>query len=234
MKSKSQTAKSRSLTLALAALLGACDGGTSKVGEQPPAIGPTDTAPFGQGLSAQLPGGHPPVDRGSTQGVVPAPPPGSGSGSTALVWAVPEGWVEETPSSTMRKAQYKVAGETGDGECVVYYFGPDQGGDALANVRRWADQFHQPDGRASQDILETEEIQVGPVKVLLAKVTGTYSGGMAMRGGPSQSLESYMLLGAVAEGPDANWFFKLTGPEATLQANEGAFRAMIESLAPGK
>jgi hypothetical protein len=42
-----------------------------------------------------------------------------------------------------------------------------------------------------------------------------------------------MLLGAVAQGPDANWFFKLTGPEATLTEHREAFRQMIQSLKPG-
>ena len=39
-----------------------------------------------------------------------------------------------------------------------------------------------------------------------------------------------MLLGAIAEGPDANWFFKVTGPEVTVKANQGAFEKMLQSL----
>ncbi len=38
------------------------------------------------------------------------------------------------------------------------------------------------------------------------------------------------LLGAIAQGPDANWFFKLTGPEATLQEQRKAFEALYRSL----
>ena len=72
----------------------------------------------------------------------------------------------------------------------------------MANAQRWADQFAQPDGRSSREVMKTETIEVGGVPVLLSEVTGTYSGGMAMMGGPSQDLEGYMLLGAVAEGPD--------------------------------
>ena len=54
-----------------------------------------------------------------------------------------------------------------------------------------------------------------------------------MMGRPPQQLPDHMLLGAIAEGPDANWFFKLTGPEATLEPQRDAFRAMIESLQRG-
>jgi hypothetical protein len=186
-------------------------------------------------LAQDLPAGHPTigdVPPPSDMGII-QPSPDTGTGSTGLTWQVPDSWIQEQPRSAMRKAQYRVPGEAGDAECVVFYFGPGQGGDAMANAMRWADQFSQPDGSSSRDALITEEIAVGSIPVLLSEVTGTYSGGMAMMGGPSESLENYMLLGAVAEGPDANWFFKLTGPQATVAAQKEAFRGMVDSLVGG-
>ena len=185
-------------------------------------------------VSDELPAGHPPVAQTppADMGIV-QPPAGSGTGDTGLSWQVPASWVAEQPRSAMRKAQYKVPGDAGDAECVVFYFGPGQGGAPMDNALRWADQFAQPDGSSSRDALLTEQIDVGGVPVLLSEVTGTYSGGMAMMGGPAESLETYMLLGAVAEGPDANWFFKLTGPAATVEAQREAFRGMVESLTSG-
>ena len=44
----------------------------------------------------------------------------------------------------------------------------------------------------------------------------------------------YMLLGGIAQGPDAPWFFKLTGPEETLRGERAAFVAMLESLDVGE
>ena len=184
--------------------------------------------------AADLPAGHPPV--ASTPGadsVIAPPPSGSGTGEASLAWTVPDAWVSVPPSSAMRRAQYQVPGPGGDGELVVFYFGPGQGGDAMANAVRWANQFAQPDGRTPQEAMKTEQIQVGDVQVLLTEVTGTYSGGMTMMGGPSANLENHMLLGAIAEGGDANWFFKLTGPVATLAPQREAFRGMIESLRRG-
>jgi hypothetical protein len=173
----------------------------------------------------ELPPGHPPIGQGSV-----APPPlGSGEGSAGLAWAVPEVWVEETPSSRMRRAQYRVPGESGDGECVVFYFGPGEGGDAKANAQRWAAQFEQPDGRSSSDVMKTRMLNVNGIPVMLIEVTGTYYAG-SMTGGPTERMPEYMLLGAIAEGPDANWFFKFTGPEATVKANQGAFEKMLQSL----
>ena len=194
----------------------------------PPPISTHGSSQEGQG---QLPAGHPPVTTpAGPSSVLPLPPPGSGTGASALTWTVPEGWVAETPSSAMRRAQYKVPGTGGDGQCVVYYFGPGQGGDAMLNAQRWAGQFVQPDGRPSTEVLKTEQLEVGGIPVLTVEVTGTYSGGMAMMSRPPQSLPDHMLLGVIAEGPDANWFFKLTGPEATLREQKPAFEALYGSL----
>ncbi len=52
-------------------------------------------------------------------------------------------------------------------------------------------------------------------------------------GGPTESFPEYMLMGAIAEGADANWFFKFTGPAATVRPERESFMAMINSLSPG-
>jgi hypothetical protein len=176
----------------------------------------------------ELPEGHPPIGAGTP--AIPPPPPGSGVGSAAMTWKVPEGWTEEPPASAMRRAQYRVPGKAGDAECVVYYFGPGQGGDPRANALRWATQFKQPDGRDSAQLLKTTPIDVGGLTVLLVEVNGTYDNPMVN----NEAKPGYMLLGAVAEGPDANWFFKLTGPEATVQAQRQAFDRLVHSLRTGR
>jgi hypothetical protein len=178
--------------------------------------------------TAAVPPGHPPIDAGATQGVLPEPVINE---ATLLTWDSPEGWVEEPPANSMRQAQYRVPGEAGDGQCVAYYFGAGQGGDTMANAERWADQFMQPDGRSSRELLQTEKQQVGDMDVLMVQVTGTYNeGGMMMTGAPAKAMPDYMLLGAVVEGPDSNWFFKFTGPEQTVRDNEDAFRGLVESV----
>lgn len=169
--------------------------------------------------ASELPPGHP-----STSPQVPA-----GASKAGLTWDKPEGWVEETPSSSMRRAQYRVPAESGDGECVVFYFGPGQGGGAQANADRWAGQFEQPDGRPSTEVMETRTVTVERMSILFTEVTGTYHSG-SMTGGPTTTKPDHMLLGAIAEGPDANWFFKFTGPEATVRANRGAFESMLHTL----
>ena len=155
----------------------------------------------------------------------PAKPP-----SSVLEWEVPAGWIVEQPASSMRLAQYRVPGAVGDGECVVFYFGPGQGGDPSANAVRWARQFSQPDGSSSLEVLRVSELPGARVRVQLVEVTGIYDGGMTMTDAPAEKKPGYMLLGAIAEGQDAPWFFKFTGPEATVKAQRPAFVSMLESL----
>lgn len=183
-----------------------------------------ESPPPAETPGSRLPQGHPAVDTPDNFTIKPVPP-GSGTGATALLWTVPEGWLEEAPSSAMRRAQYRVPGAQGDGSCIVYYFGPGQGGDAADNAKRWAEQFSQADGRPSSEVMKTEALEVDGVEVLLVEVTGDYGGGMG-----GQALADAMLLGAIARGPDANWFFKLTGPESTLRQQKKSFEALVASI----
>jgi hypothetical protein len=170
-----------------------------------------------------------------TQPMIEPPPPGSGAGDTALIWETPADWEAVTPDNRMRKAQYRVPGEAGDAECVVFYFGPGQGGDPLANAQRWANQFTLSDGRPGTADMKMENRNVGDIEILTVEVSGTYEGAGFGMGRPKPApIPNQMLLGAVAKGPDANWFFKLTGPEATVTAQRSAFEAMVGSLKRGR
>ena len=182
--------------------------------------------------TSPLPPDHPPLPAPAPLPSVPPPPAESGTGARGLTWTAPPGWAAEPPRSAMRRAQYRIPGATGPAECVVFYFGPGQGGDARANVARWAGQFQRPDGAPLGDAFTTREITVGDLPVTLVEVTGTYVGGMGS--GPAGAPQpDHMLLGAIAEGPDARWFFRATGPRATLEKERAAFERMIRSLKRG-
>ena len=184
--------------------------------------------------AASLPPGHPPLTspNADVQAVEGTVVPG-GDGEQGLTWAAPAGWVAEPPANRMRRAQYRIPGLRGDAECVVFYFGPGQGGDARANAERWAAQFTNGDGTSAAAALKTHESDSGGMKVLFVETRGTYAGG-AMSGSADGAQPGYALLGAIVEGPDANWFFKLTGPEATVTAQRTAFESMIGSVERGR
>jgi hypothetical protein len=159
----------------------------------------------------------------------PTQPPAGGP--VRLTWDVPEGWEEVRPDSPMRLAQFRVPGPEGDASLTVFYFGPGQGGDPMANAVRWAEQFDQPDGTSSVERMQVTDLE-GSLPVRLVEVTGTFDGGMTMTAAPPVEQPGWMLLGAIAQGPDAPWFFKLTGPEATVRANRERMVGMMRSLRP--
>jgi len=182
------------------------------------------------GQANQLPPGHPPVGGSGPRPVIPAPP--ADAGRQELVWKTPAGWVQEAPASSMRRAQYRISGSGGPAECAVFYFGPGQGGDGESNAARWAAQFRGGAGKPVGDV-KRSTIKVGDIPVLMVEVAGTYVGGMGgSPTGPERA--NYMLLGAIAEGPDANWFFRVIGPRATINAQRAAFEEMIRSIRRGK
>ncbi|HWO12560.1 MAG TPA: hypothetical protein VNN80_23850, partial [Polyangiaceae bacterium] len=56
---------------------------------------------------------------------------------------------------------------------------------------------------------------------------GTYSGGM----GSDSASENFALLGGIVVTPeDAKYFFKLTGPSATVKAARAAFYGLLDSV----
>jgi gluconolactonase len=163
-----------------------------------------------------------------------AAPHGDGAGSPhgMLSWDTPAAWTQEQPSNPMRMAQYRVpasAGDAADGECVVFYFGPGQGGDAPANVARWMSMFSTPTGEPVQG--KVSEQKLGDKLVTRIEASGTYQPTAMMMGGaqPAEQPGS-MLLGAIVPGADANWFFRCIGPEKTIAANRTAFDGFIASV----
>jgi len=206
------------LTGLLLVPLAACGGGG---GASTPAA--AEAAPDARTLpipGASLPEGHPPMGDAV----------GAAGGTLQLGWKVPESWEQRTPQSRMRQAEYRVPGPGGDGECVVFYFGPGQGGEVMANAERWAGQFEQPDGGSSHDAMHVEKLEGTAVPVTLVEVRGTYDGGMTMTDQPAEARPGYMLLGGIAESASGPWFFKFTGPEATVVAAREAFVTMMESV----
>ncbi len=177
-----------------------------------------------------LPQGHPPLPQAGA--ALPGAPVRFGSidefGKVgALTWSAPEGWEARLPSSSMRLAEYIIPGSAGPGEMTIFYFGPGGGGGVDANIARWIGQFATPEGQPVQGKRSTRE---GAVKLHLVEADGTFNPGMAGSGPPR---DQYKMLGAIAESSVGLYFFKLVGPQATVEANATAFESFIQSLAHG-
>jgi hypothetical protein len=155
--------------------------------------------------------------------------PSSSSSTGELQFKTPDGWTSQTPTSSMRVAQYELPAAEGDAEpasLAVFYFGPGQGGSVEANLDRWMNQVQQPDGGSSKDKAKTETRSVNGMKVTLLDVTGTYAGGDM--GGASRK-PNFRMRAGVIETPKGGYFIKLVGPEKTVGKWDDSFNAFIKS-----
>jgi hypothetical protein len=146
------------------------------------------------------------------------------------------GWIVETPSSSSRKAQYKLPRAEGDSEdagLVVYYFNGG-GGTPQANADRWIAEFAGPDGKPATNAAKIARKTVNNIPLTLVDVSGTYASsmGMTQQGGKPKS--GVRLLGAIAETGNGPWFIKLTGPERTVAKWKPSFDSFLDSLKPGE
>lgn len=149
-----------------------------------------------------------------------------------LTFSPPEGWVPSEPSSSMRAAQYRLPGVdgAGDAELVVYYFGPESGGSVEANVERWAGQFEQPDGSDSMDRLARSERRVLGMPVHEVALSGTFVAETTPGSGVRVNHPGWRLLAAIVESDHGAYYLKLTGPEATVDAHQAAFRSFVSEI----
>lgn len=159
-----------------------------------------------------------------------AAPPSSSASTGELQFKTPDGWSSETPSSSMRVAQYQLPAAEGDAESaslVVYYFGAGQGGSVQANLDRWTAQIQQPNGGSSKDKAKTESLTVNGMNVTLLDVSGTYAGGDM--GGAGQTKPNFRMRAGVIESPKGGYFIKLVGPEKTVGKWDDSFMEFIKS-----
>ena len=154
--------------------------------------------------------------------------------AAGVQWTAPPSWKAEG-ARPMRAATYTitpVAGDQGVAECVVNYFGPGQGGDVGANVERWRGQVLGADGKPAAAKIDKRTVRGIPITMIDS--TGSYTG----MGGPMvaspKPVPGYRLLGAIAEAPGGNVFFKLTGPAKTIAAQQKNFEQLIASIQPAK
>ena len=167
----------------------------------------------------------------SNNGLAATQSPANVSGE--LRYKVPDGWVTEHPTSTMRAAQYKLLKAEGDSEdasLVLYYFGQGQGGSVSDNIDRWIGQMEQPGGGSSKEKAKTETITVNGLKITMVDVSGTYTAQMSPGSDARHNNANYRLRAAVVETPKGNYFSKLIGPEKTINRWGQSFMDYVKSF----
>jgi hypothetical protein len=183
---------------------------------------PPDHPPTGAAATGAA--GAPGDSSGAPSGMAPGGSGGQNGGSDAVKWTRPARW-KEGPPKPMRTTTYLIppaAGDSEEAECAVFM---NIGGGIQANIDRWVGQFEKTDAPPAQ-----KRDMINGLSVTTVEVSGTFKGGGQAMGQSSAPKSSYRLLGAIAQGPEGEVFFKLTGPAKTVAAAQGEFQGMLNSL----
>jgi hypothetical protein len=169
----------------------------------------------------------------------PEPPAAASAHEPAfapLVWDAPPTWTLLPGAKAPKKATYKVpatGGDKEDAEVNVVFFGTGSEGDP---ERRFKEMFGQFDGDVGATA-KRESFEVHGWRVETVDTAGTFKMNLTPEVGPKKRSpvqmvkKDHRLQAAVVRTPDrGNWFFRMTGPDATVQAATGSFRAMIDSV----
>lgn len=165
----------------------------------------------------------------------PAAPatPQAPAASGELEFSAQAGWVVETPTSSMRKAQYLLPhadGDTEDASLVVYFFGAGGGGGREANLTRWAGQFEQPDGSDSSGRMKSADRTVNGLAVTDVELSGTYVAETTPGSGERVRKEGWRMIASIVEAPAGPCYAKLVGPGRTVARWEPSYKSFIDAL----
>ncbi|HEU5059394.1 MAG TPA: hypothetical protein VFU21_22830, partial [Kofleriaceae bacterium] len=144
--------------------------------------------------------------------------------------AVPKAWTNQ-PAGGMRKAQWEIAGPKGAkaATLIVYFFGGGGAGSVEDNLERWYGQF-EPEGGAKSVSPKTEKKKTpAGLAVTTTEVEGRYVAAMMPGGDEKNDEPGWMMLAAILETPMGPYYFKLTGPKATVGAARKDFRALVDT-----
>jgi hypothetical protein len=148
-----------------------------------------------------------------------------------LTFKVPGTWKSETPKTKSRLSQFKVEPAEGDSMPAEFYLSvfPGGGGGVKPNVARWETQFVDADGQPVK--AKVEEKKGKNIDVTRVEVAGRYVAAI-MPGSPEKhNKPGFRLLGAIVMTPTKGYFFRLTGPEKTIEAARAGFDALLSSIA---
>lgn len=172
----------------------------------------------------------------------PGEPAKSSEASEPLVkplqWQPPPAWTlaAEGQRSGPQKAIYKVptvGADKEEAQLHVLFYGTGSEGDPEKRLNEWFGEF---DGNAGAQA-KREAFEVRGFKVEMVEAAGTFKIAMGPKVGPKKKAamqmvkENFRLIGAVVKTKEqGNWFFKLVGPDETVQAARPAFRALLDSI----
>ena len=151
-------------------------------------------------------------------------------GDGAVTLTAPASWTKKQPTSRIVEAEYSIPPAGGD-EAPGRLTAMGAGGSVDDNVNRWVGQFVGAGGAAPKP--QRDKASVGGAQVEIVDLAGTYKDSPAgpFAGGKTIMRDNYRMLGAIIQTKDkGNYFLKLYGPKATIDASAPGFHEMIKSL----
>jgi hypothetical protein len=143
----------------------------------------------------------------------------------------PAEWKEETPSSNLRYAQFKlpkVKDDKQDAELVIFKGIPDT---VKGNIERWQKDFLPPKDKKAEDISKVSEVKLGSKDATYVDVQGTYLFKTRPRDPNEKPQErpDYRLLGVIYEG-ETKYQIRLVGPAATVEHYKKGFDEWLKNF----
>ena len=133
-------------------------------------------------------------------------------------------WSRQSPSSSMRLAQYAITAFGESGELVVF---SGIGGTPQSNIQRWSNQFkNTPDPNTSLNW----DLKNNDLNKKFVYLEGTFIKSDMRKNRVLEEMKNYSLLAAIVTGSHEPYYFKMTGPTALIKSQKNTFESFIESL----
>lgn len=214
-----------SLALLTTCLLASCD---NRPGPKPVTQSGAPASPTTPSQIASQAGGTP-----NTPAAPTAATPGDATPTTplsgpvtveGLAFTPPESWTRNTPSSSMRVAEFIVPDASGDPAkaCSLVFFMPF-GGTIEANVQRWSGQVMDAQQKPATPKVET--IEAAGLTITTVELVGTYLDGMP--GGERTPRNDWMFRGALIPLGGGIASVRMTGPKDAMASHAQAWRDLL-------
>jgi hypothetical protein len=147
-----------------------------------------------------------------------------------LDFRAPKVWEQKKPRFNIVEAEFEAKSSKPDTTAARLTI-MASGGSIEQNLERWVGQFSQEDGSNTEDHTKQKEEKVNGMKVFLVDITGTYADSAGPFAGNATQRKGYRMLGAIVETKVAgNYYFKMYGPQATMDEHEKRFLEMVKSV----
>ena len=137
----------------------------------------------------------------------------------------PASWTWQRPTVQFRTLQFTVPGRDGAeaADLIFSLFVGREGGPLQLNIDRWGNQFLDEEGRGTEPL--QDELLEFEMPMTFVEHRGSY---LSM--GAAAPRSDHAQLAAIVEAPGRRVFIRMTGPEATVEANRAAFMEMLRNL----